>query len=188
MLALASNGQARLFLGQRDADRVDPMAGRGVDHEAAPTAADVEHALALAQPELLADELELGLLGLRERLRPARPVGTRIRHRLVEEQGEEVVADVVVVANRPPIARDRVALAAQPELRGRRLGRDDDPACAYHAQPEPDLRAPRQRRRLERVDDPQRAVEVVDLEQPVDERPAQAELARCAEHVRQGAW
>ena len=53
--------------GERDADRLDPVVGGRVDHEAAPAAADVEHALALPQRELPADQLALGRLRLLER-------------------------------------------------------------------------------------------------------------------------
>src|SRR5437016_133949 len=109
-----------------------------MDREAAPPAADVEDALALAQPQLLADKLELCLLRRLQSVRAARPVGARIRHRLVEEQREEVVADVVVMANRPPVSRKRVPLAAQPQLRRRGLGRHDDPAGAYERRAQPD--------------------------------------------------
>ena len=51
---------------QRDAGDVDAVALGGVDGERAPAAADVEHVLAPLEAELLADELELGLLRLLE--------------------------------------------------------------------------------------------------------------------------
>ena len=55
---------------ERDAGDVHAVALGGVDRERAPAAADVEHALAARQRQLLADELELGLLRLLERLAP----------------------------------------------------------------------------------------------------------------------
>ena len=76
-------------------------------------------ALAGLQLELRADQVELGLLGLLERGGAAAPVGAAVGHRRIEEQLEEVVAGVVVVAHGAAVARDRVALAAQPQL-GRR--------------------------------------------------------------------
>src|SRR5438876_3404489 len=61
-----------LPLGQRDAGDVGAVLARGVQREAAPPAADIEHALAGAQAELRAHELELCALRLLERLRAAR--------------------------------------------------------------------------------------------------------------------
>ena len=117
-------GQLSLTLGERDPDRAHAVVAGGVDHEAPPPAPDVEHALALAQAELLADQLDLGLLGLLERLGAAGEVGAAVGHRAVEEQREEVVADVVVVADGAPVARDRVPLPAEPQLGGRDRRRD----------------------------------------------------------------
>src|SRR5918998_391824 len=65
-----------------------------------------------------ANELELGPLRLLERLRAARPDGARVRHRLVEEQREELVRDVVVVADRALVAVRTVAAPARAQLRG----------------------------------------------------------------------
>ena len=93
--------------GQRHGLDEDTVATRRVDRERAPATADVEDMLALAQSELLAHELELGLLRLLERARPAREDRAAVGHRAIEEEGEEFVGDVVVVAHRA-----RVALAA----------------------------------------------------------------------------
>ena len=151
-----------------------------MDHEAAPPAADVEHALALAQRELPADELELGLLRLLERLGPAREVRAAVGHRAIEEQREELVADVVVVAHGAAVARDRVPLAraaaarspaaaAGPPARRRGPARAPSRACC----------AERERRRLELVDHPQRGVEVVHLDHARRRRPGRGPARRA---------
>ena len=67
-----------------------------------------------------ADQLELRLLRLLERLGAAREDRARVRHRLVEEQGEELVRHVVVVADGAPVARVAVAAPAGAQLGGRR--------------------------------------------------------------------
>ena len=59
---------------------LDPVALGRVDGEAAPAAAHVEHALALLQVELGADQLELRLLRLLERLGAAREDRTAVGH------------------------------------------------------------------------------------------------------------
>ena len=124
-----------------------------MDREAAPAAADVEHALALLQRELAADQRELGLLGLLERRRAALEVGAAVGHRRVEEQREELVARVVVVADRAAVAAERVPLAGQPQLGCGRPRRPDQPAGAHQREPEPrsaagtEIAAPRTCRR-----------------------------------------
>ena len=128
------------------------MVRGGVDCEAAPPAADVEYALAGAEPELAADEFELGLLGLLERLRTACEVRAAVGHRAVEEQLEELVADVVVVLDRAAIAEQRMALAAQSQFGRRRSRRQHQPARADQRDRQPRLLGERQSRRLERVD------------------------------------
>ena len=62
--------QLGLLAADRDADGVDPVAGRRVDHHRAPPAPDVEqaHARSLVEPELAGDEIVLGRLGVVERL------------------------------------------------------------------------------------------------------------------------
>ena len=109
-------GQFGLGWTQCDADGLHAVFSRGVDHERAPAAADVEHALALFQLELLADEVELRELRLLKRLRPAREDRAAVGHRLVEKQFEELVGDVVVVAHRPGVAFLAVAAPLQPQL------------------------------------------------------------------------
>ena len=135
--------------------------------------------------ELAAHQSELGLLGLLERRRASLEVGAAVGHRGVQEQGEELVAGVVVVADRAPVTADRVALAAQPQLGLRRPRRPDQPAGADQRDPEPsDLRRG-QLRRLERVDDLQRRLDVVDVDQPEHVGAAQPELSGSPDHVRE---
>ena len=98
---------------------------RRVDREAAPAAADVQQAHARLQGELARDQIELRELSVLERLRALRVDRAAVGHRLVEEQPEELVADVVVVADRGRVALRAVALAAQDQLEARALG---DPA------------------------------------------------------------
>lgn len=168
------------------------MAGRCVDREASPSAADIEHPTTgfaggapLADSKLCADQLKFLLLGLLERARAAREDGAAVGHRGIQKQREELVADVVVVAHGAAVARDRVPLAAEAKLGGRDPGRYDDPARADNPKPEAQLLADRERRRLERVNHSQRAVEIVNLDHAGDVRPADPELARRAEHVRE---
>ena len=127
--------------------------------EAAPAAAHVEHALALLERELRADQLELRLLRLLERLRAAREDRAAVGHRVAQEQREEVVRDVVVVAHRARVALEAVAPAARAQLRLRRraagAGRPTrappraraGPARAGRAAAAASRRAPRARRR-----------------------------------------
>ena len=90
-LAHTLAGELRLGRRERHPDRLHAVLASGMDHEASPAAADVQHALALAQAQLRADELALCLLGLLERLRAAREQRAAVGHRLVEEQREELV-------------------------------------------------------------------------------------------------
>ena len=66
--------------GEGDADRPNPVVGGRVDHEAAPAAADIEHALVLPQGELPADQLTFGRLRLLERWRPRHAGGGWVPH------------------------------------------------------------------------------------------------------------
>ena len=161
------------------------MPGGRMQREAAPPAAHVEDPLPFRQPELRADQLKLGLLRLFQRPGPAREAGTAVGHRGIEKQREEVVADVVVVADRASVARERVALAAQSQLGGRRSRRQGEPAGPHQRPPQQKLLAQAQRRRFELIDDPQRSIEIVDLEQPGDVRTADAKLAGSPQHMGQ---
>ncbi|KAI3480724.1 hypothetical protein L1887_57203 [Cichorium endivia] len=91
--------EARLRLGERHTGHVAAVVDGGKGGEGAPAASDVEHAVLLLQVELGADEVELVVLQLLERLRL---VGVRddargVDHLRAEEPRVKVVAPVVVV-------------------------------------------------------------------------------------------
>ena len=88
-----------------------------MQREAAPPAADLEHVVAGRELQLIADTLQLRALRICERrvLLGEDPAG--VRHRLVEHQREELVAEVVVVGDVPPRAQQPVAaVRARPRL------------------------------------------------------------------------
>ncbi len=107
-------GLLGLRLGEGDAEHAGPVLGRRAQSgKAAPAAADVEHPLALLQRQLAGDRVELRFLRLPPGSRlPRREEGAAVGHRLVEEEGEELVGDVVVVADGPRVALLAVALPA----------------------------------------------------------------------------
>jgi hypothetical protein len=155
-----------------------------MDREAAPTAADVENPLARLQSQLRADELELGLLGLLEGLRPTREDRAAVGQRLAQKEREEIVRDVVVVADGTGVALDAVAPAARLELarrNGRRPGDADGPRGGER---ESRARAAVEARRLPRVQQLQHGVEIVDVKAPRHVRATEAELTRRAQGVR----
>ncbi len=110
----------RLFPGQRDGGDLCPVPFGGVQGERAPAAADVQQPGAGHEVQLAADQLQLGPLGVGggEAGLLARPVAAGVGHGLVEEQGVEVVGQVVVVADGGPVAGPAVQAAAQPRLGG----------------------------------------------------------------------
>ena len=141
--------QPGLRLGEGDPEHADAVARGGVDREAAPAAADVEHPLALAQTELRADQLELCLLRLLERRGAAGEDRAAVGHRLVEEEGEELVGDVVVVADRAQ--RRAPACGARPRGTQLRRGPARGPgqaAGAHRRERQPPPRLGVERRRL----------------------------------------
>jgi hypothetical protein len=154
-----------------------------VQREAAPAATDVEDAVALLQPELGADELELGLLGFLERGRAAREDRAAVGHRRVEEEGEELRRKVVVVAHRAAVARDRVAAALRDELGVGARGRLREPGRLRRRDRQPRLRRAVERRRLPLAHDVDGGIEVVDLDLARDVRAPDAQLDRVVEHV-----
>src|SRR5690606_10365906 len=116
LVALA--GIRGLLLRDGHADRLDAVVGRGVRHEAAPAATDVEHAHAGLQAELAADQVELGFLGAGEVV-GVLPVAARVRQPGVEHGLVEVIAEVVVGASDLPsaaavLAVDQAGLQGQP--------------------------------------------------------------------------
>ena len=160
-----------------------PWRSRRVDGEAAPAAADVEHALARLEVELGADQLELRLLRLLERRGAAREDRAAVGHRGAEEQREELGRQVVVVAHRAGVALAAVAAcragAAPPaagvaEGAGRRRGRRRARAG----------RAPAARAAAAATSSrSEHGVHVVDVELARDVGAAQPELARRAQRV-----
>ena len=113
----AARGERRLLGGDRQTGDAAAVLGRREAGEAAPAAADLEHAVAGTEPEPLADPPVLAPLRVRERLAGMLEDGAGVRHRLVEHQLEEVVAEVVVVGDVPPRAQQAVApVEARPRL------------------------------------------------------------------------
>ena len=89
------------------------------------------------QTELAGHQIAFGVLRRGQALVWFRPVPTRVRHRLTQHEAVEVVADVVVVADRPGVASLVVTVpAGEFGFFGRRLGwRADDPQpqrCLHH--------------------------------------------------------
>ena len=179
--------QLCLILRERDADRLNAVALRRMHHEAAPATADVEHPLALLQRELRADEVELRLLGLLQgrspvagekslRLRDAGEEGAGVGHRLVEEEREELVADVVVVADGLAVALGGVLAAAEVDLGLRRGRRAAHAGGSHGCGDQPGLRRRPDRRRLPVVEQPDHGIHVVDLDRAGDVGAPQPEL------------
>ena len=104
--------------------------GRGVDARSCPSRSRRRApARPPSAPSLRADQLELRLLGLLERRRAAREDRAAVGHRLVEEEREELVGDVVVVADRAGVALLAVAAAARAQLGLRAARRGVRPAA-----------------------------------------------------------
>jgi hypothetical protein len=137
---LDPSGQARpldalarrrgLGLRRRDADPAHAVALRGVQQQRAPAAADVQQPLAGRQLELGADQLELARLGCLQRLAGVREVRARIHQARAEQQPVEAVGEVVVMADRGAVARERVPAAARAHLDRRDRRAPEDPGAA----------------------------------------------------------
>ncbi len=110
-------GQGDLLRRDGDADRVHAVVLGGVQQQRAPAAADVQQPHAGPQAQLAADQVELGRLGVLQAPALRRPVRAGVHHRGAEHEAVEVVADVVVVADRRAVA----AAAVQPAPDGARL-------------------------------------------------------------------
>src|SRR5579872_84966 len=158
-----------------------------MEREAAPPAPDIEHALPGAQAKLRAHQLELCPLRLLERLRAAREDRARVGHRLTQDEPEELVRDVVVVADRAP-----VTIAAVPAPAGTQLRR----GYSWHRSPRPRanggrreacLRASVYRGDRVPVEEIEGGIHVVDLDLATDIRPAQPELSGRTQHVAERA-
>ena len=106
---------------------------------------------------------------------------------MVEEEGEEVVGDVVVVAHRLGVALLAVAAAAEDQLGRGAAGWALDAGGAHRAERQPGDVAAVERRRLPAVEQLDHGVHVVDLDLAADVGAAEAELARRAQRVGGGA-
>jgi hypothetical protein len=106
-------GEGCLALAQRNAGRPHAVALGGAEHQAAPPAADVQQALTGPQPELAAQEIQLRLLGGMDVLLPCLEVRARVHHSPVQPHRVELVAHVVVGADRSPISFSGVEPAPQ---------------------------------------------------------------------------
>ena len=156
--------------------------------------------------QLAADQLELDLLGRIELcvlagsagrgpvLPTQAPVGERaaedrtaVGHRAIEEEGEELRRQVVVVADRARVAVLGAALATGAELSLRRRGGTGETGGAKGAERQPGLRATIERRRLPGVEQRDHRIDVVDVDLPGDVGAAEPELAGGAERVGGGA-
>ena len=155
-----------------------------MDREAPPPRADVEDAIAVGELELAADEVELLLLGLLEGVGAAREDRAAVGHRAIEEEREELVRDVVVMANRARVALLRMKPPARRELGDRGPRRQGEPRPARRRQHQASLGIAVDLGRVPARYDGQRRVEVVGQQVPAHVRPADSELPRSAQQRR----
>ena len=168
---------------QRDADRSHTVLAHRVQHQAAPSASDIQQPLVSAQAQLAADEVELGpLRGVQVDVLVLE-VRAGVRHGAIEKQCVELGRQVVVVPDRRRVARAGMAQAAQVRLRvargaAARARAERDGSC-HHARPA-GRDAPRRcaRHALEE------GLERIDLELAGHVRAAERSLRKTAdEHV-----
>ena len=105
------------FLAQSDTGGAGLELPVGVAHEGSPTAANVEHAVALLEPDLLADLPHFVVLGALEGVILRLENCTCVDHPWAEEGVEEVVSPVVVVGNLP-LGRLLILQTARGQRRG----------------------------------------------------------------------
>src|SRR5579884_1853677 len=86
---------------------------RSVHHQASPTTAEVEEALARAQSQLAANIIELAFLGYIQIVIRCGEVGTTVDHIRVEPEFKKLVGLVVVVTDSLPVTLLRVNFAVQ---------------------------------------------------------------------------
>ena len=167
-----------------------------VHEERRPPAADVQQPHAGPERELAADEVELVALGVDEAVGRGcllRPVPARVGHLRVEEEGVEVVGEVVVVGDRGAVAAAGVQPPVQPGLRRRRPRPRPDRAEAQR-QPGGRERLARARTqtgevvRLRQRPEPGETVGDValDLQVTGHERPGEPQLAGAPQQAPQG--
>ncbi len=137
------------------------------------------------EPELAGDQVELRELGLLQCLRATREDRAAVGHRIVEEQTEELVAYVVVVADRPGVTLGRVALTVQHQLESRAPRHAPRDGGRRDPQPEASAIGGRQRWRVEAVDDHERGVEIIDGERSFDVGTAEAEGSGSEQEMRE---
>ena len=171
------SGERRLGLGERDPEHRGPVLAGRVDREAAPTAADVEHAGPSLDFELGADQLQLGALGLLEGGGSVLEQAAAVGHRLVEKQFVELVGDVVVVAHRFRIAGLGVPVSCASDLGGRKRRWPADSPGAQRRHAEAKLVARAEGGWLPAADQVDHRVEVIGVELPEHVGAPGAELA-----------
>ena len=95
-------GRLRLRRAERHADHLSAVVPRGMDGQAAPPAADIEHPLSgpLGEPELATDQFVLRVLSRFQRVCVLGEARTGVRHGASEDHGVKFVAHVVVVSHR----------------------------------------------------------------------------------------
>ena len=135
--------QLRLGGRDRQAGHAGAVLARRREGERAPAAADLEQVVVRAEVELLADAAELAALRVGERLVGLVEDGARVRHRLVEHQLEEIVAEVVVVPNVPAGAQQPLP-AARARPRVHQPGQARPPSDCRIGVPEQQLHQPGQ--------------------------------------------
>ena len=176
-------GELGLRRRKGDPERRDAVLAGGVDHEAAPAAADVEHPLAGLELQFPTDQLELRLLRFLQGLGPLLEQGAAVGHRLVEEECEEIVRDVVVVTHRLGVAPLAVPGAPRPQLCRGRLGKPAQPGGTQRRCSKAQLGERAQGWRLPAAEQGDDAVEVVDVHLAGDVGAPEPELARGPEEV-----
>jgi hypothetical protein len=113
----------------------------------------------------------------------AAPDRAAVDHRRPEKELEELVGDVVVVADGAGVALLAVALAARAQLGGGPRRRLDDPHRPHGGQHQRPLVGAVERGRLPAVEDPDHLVDVVDLELAADVGAAEPQLSRRPQRV-----
>jgi hypothetical protein len=144
---------------RRRGDPASVFAG-GVQRQRAPAGTDLEQVVVRLQLELAADHVELGLLRLPERRLGRIEDAARVGHRLVQEEGEQLVAEVVV--RRGVLARA-----------GARVARHASEGVAQRSEGCPQPVEPLQLARR----DPDQRHEVIAVPEPLGVRLAEAAAA-----------
>src|SRR5680860_86188 len=134
-----------------------------------------------------AETLEQAQEAKLERLRATREDRAAVGHRVVEEEPEELVADVVVMAHGALVPLAAVQLAVRSQLGLRRPRRTGEPDRARRRENQPRPGRPVDRGRLPGVRHPHHRHQVVDVHVAADVGAAEPQLARRAHQVGQRA-